>query len=218
MSEMHNNNKIILVGARDDGQAGVILDFVREFELYDVVGFIDDNMELQGKEVLGLPVLGTLDSFLSIPSEESMNFFICTGHNSYREKLHKKIIEHRGKLVNIVHPNSFISKSVQIGKGVFIGANVCIVHNTIIGDCTIINNATSIDHDNKIGDYVNISPGCHTSGRVIIKKGAFLGTGVTVIPDIVIHEDVIVGAGGVVIRNIDRHTKVVGNPTKLINK
>ena len=211
-----NNEKLILIGARVDGQAGVVLDFVREFGLYDVIGFLDDNKELKGKKVLGIPVLGSLDSYIGNHEEKSINFFICIGHNSYREKLHKKIIEYGGNLVNIIHPSSFISKSVRIGKGIFIGANVCIIHNTIIGDCTIINNATSIDHDNEIGDYVNISPGCHTSGRVIIKKGVFLGSGVTVIPDVVINEDAIVGAGGVVIRNIDRQTKVVGNPTKLI--
>ena len=214
---MKKLDKLIIIGSRPDGHAGVVLDFINELKLYEVIGFLDDNKNLAGTNVLGIPVLGTLDNYLENPLNESYNFFICIGDNVSRQKIHKKLVDSRCALINIIHPSSYISKSVFMGSGVFIGANVNIMYNSIIGNCVIINNAASIDHDNIIDNYVNISPGCHTSGRVTIKNAAFLGTGAIVIPDIIINDNAIVGAGSVVIHDVPANTKVVGNPAKKMN-
>jgi sugar O-acyltransferase (sialic acid O-acetyltransferase NeuD family) len=215
--ERKNSKKpIIIVCARCDGHAGVVLDIIREYALYEVVGFLDDDVTFHHKKVLGIPVLGSVDSYFSKSDLKVDHFFICTGNNSLRERYFDYIKKKGLKLVNVIHPLSVISKSVRIGEGVFIGANVVITHNVTIGNGVIINTAATIDHDNAIKDFVNISPGCHTSGRVKVEKGAFLGSGVIVKPDVTIQENTVVGAGAVVIKNVVQNTKVVGVPAREI--
>jgi acetyltransferase-like isoleucine patch superfamily enzyme len=51
-----------------------------------------------------------------------------------------------------------------------------------------------------------------------MSKGIFIGSSATIIPKIIIGEYVTVGAGSVVIKNIEKNITVVGNPAKIIKK
>ena len=208
--------KICLLGSRKDGHAGVIYNIIKENNLYEVIGFFDDNPELQNKNIFEVPILGRISDFPENIPENVTNFFICSGNNDFRKYCYNLIIKYNFNLVNVLHPSAIISKTATIGNGVFAGQNVVINNNSIIGNCVIINTSATIDHDNIIEDFVNISPGCHTSGRVLIKEGSFLGTGSIIIPDVVINENVLIGAGSVVINDISSSIKVVGIPAREI--
>ncbi len=41
----------------------------------------------------------------------------------------------------------------------------------------IINRGVNISHDDRIEDYVTISPGINIAGNVIIQEGAYIGIG-----------------------------------------
>ena len=45
---MSNNKKIALFCAREDGQAGVIIDTINEFRHYELIGVFDNNEEYIG--------------------------------------------------------------------------------------------------------------------------------------------------------------------------
>jgi len=216
---MKNEKKqIIIVGARADGHAGVVLDIIKEYGLYEVIGFLDDDVLLYNKKILGVPVKGAIKEYFMRPSADTDNFFIGNGNNLFREKWHKYIKEKSFNLVNVIHPTAVVSASVSIGEGVFIGANVSITHGAVVGNGVLLNTAVTIEHDNIIEDFVNISPGSHMSGRVKIKKRAFLGSGVIAIPDIVIGEDAVVGAGSVLIRDVEKNSKVCGSPARKMSE
>lgn len=204
--------RIIVLGARLDGHAGVVLDIVKQYSLGQIVGFVDDNPLVQNTLIQGIPVLGNLQDFVSRIPPETDGFFIASGDNKFRERCFKLLKEQGYSLVNIIHPTAVLSPNTKIGEGVFIGPNVVINNNAVIGDGVLINTAATIDHDNIIEDFVNVSPGSHTSGRVRVKRGAFLGTGVSTVPDITIGEYAVVGAGAVVIKNVPAQTTVAGVP------
>ncbi|MBI2573114.1 acetyltransferase [Candidatus Woesearchaeota archaeon] len=207
--------QIILIGARADGQAGVVLDIVRQFKMFEVVGFLDDNSSLHGTKVLGLPVFGSVADAIKVAHEQRIDgFHLCIGDNVFREKCYTALVENGLQVVSVIHPSAVISQSSRLGDGVFIGANVVLTHNVSIGNNVIINTASTVDHDNVLEDHTFLGPGCHLAGRVKIRQGAFLGTGASVIPDVVIGEYSIVGAGAVVIREVAARTKVVGVPAK----
>ena len=216
-----SKQKILLIGARADGHAGVVLNIIRQCRLYDVVGFLDDNESLHGTMVYGVPVLGGIEHYLERNPRSKEGFFICSGDNDFREKMYLLLNNNNNnnlKLINVIHPSAKVADNVHLGEGIFIGANVVITNNATIGNGVLINTAATIDHDNILEDFVNICPGVHTSGRVHIKKSAFLGTGAATIPDITIGERAIIGAGSVIIHDIPAYATAVGVPARVIKQ
>ena len=200
--------KIVIIGAGGHGK--VVSDIVRAEAKHELLGFIDDNPEL--KQVEGIPVLGNLEEIKNIEAEAAV---IAIGDNKVRAEIFEKV-KSQLEFPNITHPTSIIAKGVKLGKGNVIAAGAIIAPGTTIGNNTIINHSASVDHDNIMEDYANISPGCHTSGNVKLKKGAFLGTGTIIIPKIEIGENSIIGAGAVVIKDIPANVTAVGSPAKII--
>ena len=52
--------------------------------------------------------------------------------------------------------------------------------------------------------------------RTVVKRGASIGSGATILSKIVIGENAIVGAGSVVTRDVPDHAIVAGNPAKVL--
>ncbi len=210
-------HKAIIVGARADGHAKVVLHVYLASKHVDVVGFIDDDPSKKEVIIGGLPVLGQMTDIPILKTKFGINSgIVAIGNNTQRRELANKIETYGLELINAIHPSVIIDGDVQIGKGNYIGQGVIIISGTRIGNCVNIHTGTTIDHDNIIEDGVNIGPGVHTAGRVCIRQNTFLGAGCTVIPDIEIGKGVVAGAGTVIIRNVSPFTKVVGNPARRI--
>jgi len=52
--------------------------------------------------------------------------------------------------------------------------------------------------------------------RTVVKKGASIGSGATILSQVVIGENAIVGAGSVVTKDVAANAIVVGNPARLL--
>jgi acetyltransferase-like isoleucine patch superfamily enzyme len=52
--------------------------------------------------------------------------------------------------------------------------------------------------------------------KTLVKRGASIGSGATVLANITIGEGAIVGAGSLVTRNVPPHTIVAGNPARVL--
>lgn len=107
---------------------------------------------------------------------------------------------------------------VIIGDNVEIGANVCIdrgaLENTMIGDDTKIDNLSHIAHNDKIGERLIITAGVIISGSTVIGDEAWLAPNCSIMQKLQIGNNVCVGLGASVIRNIKSQTTVFGNPAK----
>lgn len=210
--------KVLIVGARADGHAKVVLEILQAMK-HKVVGFIDDDKTKLGNKIRGVAILGTMSEIKTIAKKNKVSgAIIAIGNNPLRRKLSGEIEKAGLKLVNAIHPTVHFDSDVKIGKGCYIGQGVIVITGTKIGNCVNIHTGATIDHDNIIEDGANLGPGVHTAGRVQIGRDAFLGTGVIVIPDGKIGAGAIVGAGAVVIREVKANTKVVGIPAKEILK
>lgn len=207
--------KLIILGARPDGHSIVVVNVFKLMDKFKIEGLLDDSDKVQGKSILGIPVLGKI-SLLKGLRKKVDSVFIAMGDNDARLK-HAGIALKLGyELVNAIHPSAIIAEDVEIGKGVFIAAGVVINPNVNIGDLVVVNTQASLDHDDRIGRLVFIAPGCHLAGRVCLKEGVFLGTGVSIIPDVTIGKWSIIGAGSVVTKDIASCKLAVGRPCRVI--
>ncbi len=209
----------IIIGARVDGHAKVVLEMLNAGKKYNVIGFVDDDKSKIGSEIKGIKVIGTTDDLKKFKNEMGVQAgIVAIGNNPLRRQLSEKIIQSGIELINAIHPTAQFDSDVIIGKGCYIGQGVIVVTGSRIGNCVNIHTGATIDHDNIIEDGANLGPGVHTAGRVKIGQDAFLGTGAIVIPDGSVGEGSIIGAGGVVINAIPPNVTAVGVPVKIIKK
>jgi acetyltransferase-like isoleucine patch superfamily enzyme len=103
-----------------------------------------------------------------------------------------------------ISSHSFICEGVKIEDNVFIGHNVTFVNDRYP---RATNEDGSIQTD---ADW--------TLETTLIKKGASIGSSVTILCGITVGEGALVGAGSVVTKDVAPHTIVAGNPAKQIKK
>ncbi len=209
--------KIVLIGGRIDGHAGVIMDVLEINGEYEIVGIVDNTPELQGKKINGIPVIGSSDD-LDAFEWPADNVHIAIGDNKARGDLFR-VTQNMGlNNITIVSPTAIISPAAKIGKGCFIGHRAIINNGAIINDAAIINTGAIIEHDNRIGYAAHVAPGTITAGRVRIDKYSFMGIGSTILPDISIGFGVMVGAGSVVVKNVPPNMTMIGYAAKEHNR
>lgn len=204
--------KVIIFGASGHGK--VLAEIILKSG-DDVVGFLDDDLSIQNKIVyLDKKVLGTINDCNNF---KDCFFVIGIGNNKIRKLISNKY--NNLKWYTAIHPNAIIATDVKIGEGTVVMPGAIINPGTIIGKHCIINTSTSLDHDNVIEDYVHLSPGAHLAGTVKIGEGTWICAGVTVINNITIEKNNIIGAGAVVIKDIhESDFTYIGIPVKKIIK
>ena len=55
-------------------------------------------------------------------------------------------------------------------------------------------------------------------GRILVQRGASIGAGAVILPDVTIGRWALVGAGAVVTKDVPPHGLVVGNPARLVGR
>ncbi len=202
--------EVIILGA--GGHAKVIAESILKSG-DEVIGFLDDNEEIQGKEIyLGRKVLGKISDVVNY---QHKYVIIGIGSNRVRKMFAEKYSNLNWYTAS--QRSAIIAQDVVIGPGTAIMPGTVINPGTVIGRHAIIHTATTLDHDNMIGDYVHISPAKHLAGTVTVGENCWICTGVTIINNINIAPNNIVGAGAVVLHDItDQNSTYVGVPIRKV--
>lgn len=203
-------DQLIIIGASGHGK--VVADIAIQMDKWQDIYFLDDNENV--KECVDLEVIGNITE--AARYKEAADFFVAIGNNKTREKIQDELIYKGLSVAKLIHPSSVIGRDVEIGIGTVVMAGVVINSSSRIGKGCIINTSSSIDHDNVIGDYSHISPGVNLAGTVAVGKRSWLGIGSTVSNNVNICNDCKVGAGGVVIRDINEPGTYVGLPVRRV--
>ncbi|MDX8289031.1 acetyltransferase [Metabacillus indicus] len=181
-----------------------------------LLGFLDGNIEMHGKEVHGLPVLGGLEW---LERNKDVGVVVAIGNPGVKRKIVQQIKQIGGiNFPSIIDPRAVIGARVKIGEGCIICANTIITTDILIKDFVILNISCTIGHDTTIEDYVTIAPGANISGNVDIKEGTDIGTATAIIQGKTIGAWSIIGAGAVVVKDVPNNVTAVGNPSKVIKE
>ena len=103
-----------------------------------------------------------------------------------------------------------------MGEGTIIYEGVILTANIEIGNHVIISPKCGIGHDSIIKDYVSLLWNVNVSGNDLIEEGVMMGSGSTVIQGKKIGKGSIIGAGAVVVNDIESFSTAVGVPAKVI--
>jgi len=183
---------------------------------WDSIVFFDDAWSSKVKNG-HWSIVGDTDVLIRSLSEFE-GVVVAIGSNRIRLDKHNMLEQAGATLVSIVHPSATISRFSNLGIGSVVFAHVVVNVDARIGKATILNTACTVDHDCTLGDAVHISPGAHLAGDVSVKHRAWFGIGACVKQGVCIGEDVVIGAGTVVIKDISDGLIVAGNPAKQLEK
>ena len=131
----------------------------------------------------------------------------------------------------IVGDQACVRERVQVGDDVVIGRGALIENDTTIGTLTKIQADAYITAYSTLEDDVFIAPCVITTndnfmGRTerrhalrkgpTIRRGARIGGGAVLCPGVEVGEEAFVGAGAVVIKDVEPGVVVVGNPARVL--
>src|SRR5260370_10307564 len=100
-----------------------------------------------------------------------------------------------------ISSHTFICEGVTIEDEVFVGHGVVFINDTYPRATTA--GALQTEQDWKVE-------------QTLIKKGASIGSGATILCNVTVGENAIVGAGSLVTKNVPANTVVAGNPARVL--
>lgn len=182
---------------------------------YELVGFVDDITEKQGKTKYGFEVFNRdiLEKYkeakiLAVPgSPQSFKF---------RQESINSLHISWNRYATVIHPNASVSPFAYIGKNVLIMAGVVITSNAIISNHVCILPNSVIHHDTIIGDWTFIGSNVLIAGNVSVGENCYIASGSNIINGITIGNSSLIGMGTNLLKSIPSNSKYVGNPAKSI--
>ncbi len=180
------------------------------------------NLTEKEKMILGLPYYPTKDETLE--NDRSKCKILCAKYNSLcydddsKMDLLKQILGKTQEKV-IIEPYFWC----DYGYNIEVGKDFYSNHNLTILDCAKV----------KFGDYVLVGPNCsfytavHPLNKkerqdlleyafpITIEDNVWIGGNTTVLPNVKIGKNTVIGAGSVVTKDIPANVVAVGNPCKV---
>lgn len=211
--------KLVIIGAGGLARelANAISQLNARSATFEVLGFLDDEKELQGQERVGLSVLGPVD-WLAEHKSADLQAIPAAGDGCIRERFALEAEKYGTALTNVIHPSAIIGEGCSFERGIFVAANCVITVNVSLGKCALVNMGCSVAHDVRLGRYSSVHPGARISGEVTVKDYALVGTGAVVLNRCTIGKGAVVAMGAVVARDVPDYTLVAGNPARVVKK
>lgn len=192
-------SRLVLIGA--GGHSRAAIETAETMRRYNEIEIIDHkNISCSSERILGYNVNKAGDWLSSLDIEAE--YFVSIGDATERKRVQKILESNRVRLATLCHETALVHNSSQVGSGVFIGAFAHIGPECRVGEGCIVNTHANIEHETIVGPFSHCAPSSLICGRCTIGHRVILGAGSKVIDGISVADEVTVGAGAVIIRDI----------------
>lgn len=198
------SDAVILLGG--GGHAKVVMDCLRAAGTR-ILGILDDRLAT-GSTVLGVPVLGALRDHEKYAEHP---FLIAIGDNGARQRIAEELPL---RWITAIHPSACVSPYAAVGCGTVIMPRAVVNAGAVIGAHCIINTGAIAEHDDRLEDYVHLSPASALGGTVSVGRGTHIGIGAVVRNNTRICGGCVIGGGAVVAADITEAGTYVGVPAR----
>ncbi|MGH8582041.1 MAG: acetyltransferase [Gammaproteobacteria bacterium] len=211
-------DNIVIIGS--SGHAKVIIDIVEHEGRYNIAGLLD-RYRKAGEQTLGYQVLGQEEDLPELATSRTLRgAIVAIGDNFIRSKVAARVRDVCPDLpfVSAIHPKASIGRDASVGEGTVIMAGVTVNPCCAIGRFCILNTSASLDHDSVMEDFSSLAPRVTTGGNCRIGAYSAVGIGAVLIHDICIGEHTVIGAGAIVLKNLESFSVAYGSPAKAIRE
>lgn len=186
---------------------------------WNVLGFVDEYFDENDENVERIlkkcPYLGKDDYLISL--QKKVNVSVCVGEPGLRKKIVEKLKKNPAICFpNVILSQAMVAEDVVMGEGCIISRGALVSTGVCLGDFVFLNIDAHISHEGKIRDFVTLSPRVTLAGNVTVGNETEIGMCSTVIQGINVGDRVVIGAGAVVVKDVESDVKVVGVPAKNI--
>ena len=185
---------------------------------WELLGFVDDDPDLEGVEIQGIPVLGPV---AMVQELDGSSVVVCTGRpDNYfsRSQIVERLDLPLSRYATVVHPTASLAPSTSVGRGTVILAGVVTTASVHIGRHVMVMPGAVFTHDDHLANFVTVASRVCLGGGVRVCEGAYLGAGALVRESRTIGSWALVGMGAVVTKNIPRSEVWAGVPARKISE
>ncbi|GHA08348.1 acetyltransferase [Arenicella chitinivorans] len=210
--------KLLIVGA--GGHARSAIDVVESDVNYEVDCLYDPTAS-EESDVFGYPVYAANTGLDELIGRRRCDVFVAVGDNFQRQRIQHEITSNNNhvRFATLVHKQSSVSQRASIGAGCIIMAGAIVNAGSRLGAGVIVNSSASVDHDCVIGEFASLAPGAVVGGAVSVGARTAVGLGAKVIHAVTLANDIVIGAGSLVLSNIEQDLSVAyGHPARIVRQ
>ena len=202
-----NKEKLIIVGT--GSATGEVVDFIKMYDLFEIVGYTADEAYIKEDSLNGCPVypLEHLDRYI----ESGTKLFIAISWyqrlNSLKRKKYEELKARGFSFANLISPTATVFS--EMGEGNWIGDGCYLAYNSRIGNNNTFLPLAYFAHGSEVGNHSVIGVRSNIAGHTSIGNQVYIGIGATVFNKLVIGDKCVIGGAAVVKRNLPDYSLVI---------
>ncbi len=194
-------DRLVIFGASTTAKS--IYGFVKDYDLFDVLGFVQDKEYKTFDSFCDLPVYDFV-ALSSVFNKDRDLIFVAMEWNRLnadRRRHYERLKSCGYKFANIISPHALIHGKL-VGNNCWICDNVVVENDAVVCDDVFIKPGAIVQHNTIIHSHCFV--GAHTTlaGNVSVGEQSYLGVSSVVFNRVTIGKKCIVGGGVVMKRNL----------------
>jgi sugar O-acyltransferase (sialic acid O-acetyltransferase NeuD family) len=183
-------------------------------ERWQLLGHLDDNPALHGRQVDGVPVLGGCGLARELPHAQVV---VCVGSPAdyaVRARLVRRLDLPEHRYATVVHPTAAVSGSSSVGPGSVLLAHCVLTAAVRVGAHVAVMPQVVLTHDDDVADFVTLAAGVRLGGGTRLARGAYIGSGALIRQYTTVGAWSLVGMGSAVLGDVPPGEVWVGSPAR----